>query len=167
MRGRRTSRGYRETQTPETEPDRDLSGRNTRDRFGDHERIETRGAVSFSETVHLLLQGLQSAHSAAPYYSYAGTIFTLQVQLTVTQSLICHTHGELGIAVHLTRLFAIDICLGIEVLHLARELSLEQTRIKRSNRRDSAHSFHQRFPCIRRGITHRGKRTKTCYNNSF
>ena len=159
VRRRGASGGNRETRATETETDGYLSGSDARDSFRNHERIETRHTVALGKINDLCLGGLQATHATTPDHTDATAILFLEVESAIDKRFVSHPHRELRIAVHLTRFLTIHQRCRIKILHFTRELGLEIRGIKRRNRRDTVLTVDQRFPGLRRRITHRGKCT--------
>ena len=110
---------------------------------------------------------MDAANTYPKNHTDAVQVFCFKIQARVGNGFVSHSHGILGIQVHLAGFLAVDELRRIEVLYLTRELCLEFGRIKMSNRPCPAYSVDQVFPEFGNGIAKRRERTKTCYYYSF
>ena len=163
MRRRRAGSRNRITQSAQTKTNRDLTGRNTRDSFRNHERVKTGHTVSLREDDHLRLGRDQTAHTAAPDDTDTTAILFVQIQPAVRQGFVRYPNGELRITIQFTCLLAIHHRGDVKILHLPRKLGLEIRRVKSRNRSDSVLSVYQRLPSLRSRITYRSKGSQACH----
>ena len=110
----------------ETVHDRDLTSSDVGNHLRNEERIELR-TIGFVYAIifHLVLEGLNSTNTNTKDNTNAVLVFSLQIHLTILNCLLGSNHGQLGIAVHLTRLFAVEIVVDVEVLNLTSKFCLE------------------------------------------
>ena len=116
---------------------------------------------------NLVLKGLDTANTYAIHDADAVLVLCLQVNAAILDSLLGSNQGQLGIAVHLTCLLAIEIFVDIEILDLTGKLGFEQGGIETGNRRSTTLTSHHILPSLLRIISKWRNGTKSCYYYSF
>ena len=147
---------------------RNLTSCDVSNHLRNEERIELRTiGLVYAIVLYFFLEGLNSTDTYAKDHTDAVFVFSLEIHLTVFDSLLGGNHGQLGIAVHLTSLLAVDKIVDIEVLHLTSELCFEFTCIKKCNRCCAANSVEQVVPHLFWSVADWCHCAQTCYNYSF
>jgi len=120
----RTSRIVR---TMKTVQDRNLSGSNVRNHLRDEERIELR-TVFFMESIVtcFFFKCTDSTNTGTKDDTDFVQILIFDIKTGIFYRLLGYADSVLSIQVHLASLFAVDILIGIKVLHFACELGLEK-----------------------------------------
>ena len=152
----------------ETVLDGNLSGGNVGNHLRDEERIELRTVgLMLGIVFHLFLKSLDATDTHAEDNTDAVLVHSLQVHLAILDSLLGSNHGQLGVAVHLAGLLAVQVVVHIEVLHLACELGLKQCCIEKCNGGGTTDSVEQVLPHLLGSVADRRNCAKSRYNYSF
>lgn len=116
---------------------------------------------------HFFLEGLDTTDAHAEDYADTILVFCLQVHTAILDSLLGSNHGQLGIAVHLASLLAVEIVVYIEVLYLTSKLCLKFRCVEKCNGSGSTDSVEQVFPHLIRSVADWRHCAQTRYNYSF
>ena len=151
-----------------TVQDRNLSGSNIRNHLRDEERIEL-GTVFFMEGIVtcFFFKCTDSTNTGTKDDADFVQILIFDIKTGIFYRLLGYTDGILSVQVHLASLFAVDILIGIKVLHFACELGLEKRCVEMSNRPRSTNPIHEIFPKFGYCVANGSNGAKTCYYNSF
>ena len=124
--GRSTCRRGDVVGTMETIHNGNLAGSNVSNHLRNEERIELRTVCLVNTIIHhFLFKSLNATDSYAKDNTNAVLVNSFQIHAAVLNSLFGCYQGQLSVTVHLTGLFAVNIVVYVEVLHLAGKLSLE------------------------------------------
>ena len=106
--------------------DRNLASSDVGNHLRDEEGVELRTiSLVLAIIFHLVLESLDTTDTYAINYTNAVLVLCLQIHAAIFNGLLGSNQGQLGIAVHLASLLAIQIVVHVEVLDLTSELSLE------------------------------------------
>ena len=129
--------------------DRYLTGSNVGNHLGDEEGVELRTVLTMGSIVgYLVLESLDTADTYAVDHTNAVFVFGLQVHGAVLNSLLGSNQGQLGIAVHLASLLAVQVCVDVKVLDLTGKLRLEVGGIEMGNRSCTALACQHVLPSL-------------------
>src|SRR6185437_14085604 len=100
---------YGEIRASEPVPHRDMPGRDIQDHFGDKEGVETGSPITLGKTDHLVLEADQAAYAAGKNHAHPVRVCLLLVDCGIPNSLVAGGYCDLGITVHLTGLFLVQV----------------------------------------------------------
>ena len=150
--------------------DRNLSGCDISNHFRNEERAEFRSDSIFCLSIaqHFFFKSMNTTDTYTIYYSDFNS--DLLFRGPISESAIASLAATMAYCVYKsilrTSLRSIKSA-PLNPFTLTSKLCFEFRRIEMSNRSCSADTVHKVFPCFGNSVTHRSKRTKTCYYNSF
>ena len=165
---RSTGGGRRIVRTVESEVDADLSSCDVRNHLRDEERIELGTVLRMGCIVaHLILEGLDTADAHTIDDTDAVLVGRLQVDCRILYTLDGTDHCQLGVAVELAGLLAVNVIIDVQAFDLTGELRLELGCIETCNRSCTALPCQHVLPGLLRSVTQRSNGAQTCYDYSF
>ena len=121
---------------------------NIRDHFRNKERAVFRTQFFSCKSVGtcFFFEGMDTTDADTKNNAYTILVDGIQVHVRIADSHFCGSYCVLGIQVHLSGFFAVDIVAYVEILHFTSELCLEQGSVKMGDRTSTAHAVNHVLP---------------------